>query len=51
MVPEDVKCAVCGASMSYDDAYGSVEHAGEMYQVCCRACMERFNEEPAKYAA
>jgi YHS domain-containing protein len=51
MSSDDVKCAVCDAAMSYDDAYGSVEHAGETYQVCCRACMERFKQEPEKYAA
>jgi YHS domain-containing protein len=45
-----VTCAVCGKQLAYDDAYGTVEHAGAAYQVCCKGCMERFKQEPGAYA-
>jgi len=51
MGSEEVKCAVCGTAMLYDDAYGSAEHGRETYHVCCKACMESFRQQPEKYSA
>lgn len=51
MAAEQVVCAVCGQTIgSDDDAYAHAEHAGEVYPICGRACLEQFQKEPVKYA-
>jgi YHS domain-containing protein len=47
----DVVCAVCGGKIGDDDdAYTHIEHAGEAYPICGKACAEGFKTEPDKYA-
>lgn len=47
----DVVCAVCGGKIGDDDdAYTHIEHAGEAYPICGKACVEGFRKEPDKYA-
>lgn len=51
MASEEVICAVCGKAIgSDDDAYAHAEHAGEVYPICGKTCLEGFKQEPGKYA-
>lgn len=42
---------VCGMRIDPDDAAATVEHEGKTYYFCSEACRDRFEADPASYAA
>ena len=44
------KDPVCGMQVGPDSGYTKA-HAGARYWFCSRSCLEKFEAEPAKYAA
>ncbi len=42
---------VCGMSVDPAKAAASIEHAGKLYQFCCKGCAEKFQADPQKYLA
>jgi YHS domain-containing protein len=40
---------VCGMSVVPDTGYGKM-HRGRLYRFCSRACLDKFEAEPARYA-
>lgn len=46
----DEKDPVCGMQVSADRGYTKV-HEGRRYAFCSKNCLEKFEADPAKYAA
>jgi YHS domain-containing protein len=42
---------VCGMRIDPDDAAATAEHEGKTYYFCSEACRDRFEADPASYAA
>ncbi len=42
---------VCGMSVDPGKAAGASVHAGRTYYFCSASCRDKFEKEPAKYAA
>jgi YHS domain-containing protein len=42
---------VCGMRIDPDDAAATAEHEGKTYFFCSEACRDRFEADPASYAA
>jgi YHS domain-containing protein len=42
---------VCGMRIDPDDAAATAEHEGKTYYLCSEACRDRFEADPASYAA
>jgi YHS domain-containing protein len=42
---------VCGMRIDADDAAATAEHEGKTYYFCSEACRDRFEADPASYAA
>jgi Cu+-exporting ATPase len=42
---------VCGMSVDPQDAAGAAVHRGRTYYFCSASCRDKFEKEPAKYAA
>lgn len=45
------KDPVCGMVVAPDKAAGASVHAGRTYYFCSTSCRDKFEKEPAKYAA
>lgn len=41
---------VCGMSLDPESGYGKM-HDGRLYHFCSRDCLDKFEAEPARYAA
>ena len=41
---------VCGMSVDPESGYGKM-HQGKLYRFCSRDCLDKFEAEPAHYAA
>ncbi len=41
---------VCGMDVDPATAAASIEHDGRTIYFCCTRCLERFREDPARYA-
>ncbi|HKY59980.1 MAG TPA: YHS domain-containing protein [Gemmatimonadota bacterium] len=42
---------MCGMRIDPDDAAATAEHEGKTYYFCSEACRDRFEADPASYAA
>jgi Cu+-exporting ATPase len=42
---------VCGMRIDSDDAAATAEYEGKTYYFCSEACRDRFEADPASYAA
>lgn len=42
---------VCGMRIDPDDAAATAEYEGRTYYFCSEACRDRFEADPASYAA
>src|SRR5687767_6781956 len=40
---------ICGMTVDPNNAAGKHEHNGQTYYFCSRHCVDKFNENPAKY--
>jgi Cu+-exporting ATPase len=40
---------VCGMQFPAEKAAGKIEHGGQTYYFCNKACLEKFRSDPAKY--
>ncbi len=45
-----VRDPVCGMEVAPGQGY-AVTHAGRVYHLCSRACLDKFEREPERYAA
>lgn len=45
------KDPVCGMTVDPEKAAGASVHAGKTYYFCSTSCRDKFEKEPAKYAA
>jgi YHS domain-containing protein len=45
------KDPVCGMAVDPEKAAGASVHAGKTYYFCSTSCRDKFEKEPAKYAA
>lgn len=45
------KDPVCGMAVNPEKAAGASVHAGKTYYFCSTSCHDKFEKEPAKYAA
>jgi YHS domain-containing protein len=45
------KDPVCGMAVDPEKAAGASVHAGRTYYFCSTSCRDKFEKEPAKYAA
>lgn len=45
------KDPVCGMAVEPGKAAGASVHAGKTYYFCSTSCRDKFEQEPAKYAA
>jgi Cu+-exporting ATPase len=41
---------VCGMQVDEENAAVGLEHEGEAYYFCSRACMQKFEDDPGAYA-
>jgi YHS domain-containing protein len=44
------RCPVSGVVFQVRSETPRIEHAGESYWLCCDGCMERFQQNPARFA-
>jgi Cu+-exporting ATPase len=44
------RCPVCGMRIHEQEAAATSEYRGQTYYFCCRACQERFDRDPERYA-
>ncbi len=47
--PEMAKDPICGMDVDPDTAFGSSEHAGEVFYFCSANCKETFDADPHTY--
>jgi len=47
---ETVRDPVCGMDVDPANSAGSAEHNGQTYHFCSQGCLERFREDPDRYA-
>lgn len=47
---EVVQCPVMGTKLKKKDAVAVLDYKGKKYYICCKMCVEKFENDPEKYS-